>query len=224
MNFLIRQQGIDKADKIQLIISYILQLILLGTIGYSLYNQQWLNAFAVIGILLLTFIPKLLRHNFKIYLPIEFDFIAILFIFTAIFLGEVHSYYTLFWWWDILLHSSSGFLLGIAGFMLVYVLNEEKRLVQRMKPGFIALFGFAFAVALGTVWEIFEFSMDTIFGLNMQNLGLVDTMGDLIVDTLGAAFIAILGYFFIRKGKLFIFDRMIYKFVEKNPKLFSKKA
>jgi len=222
MNLLIQQQGLDKTDKIQLIISYILQLILLGTIGFSLYDQQWLNAFAVSGILFLTFLPKMLRHNFKVYLPIEFDFIAIVFIFTAIFLGEVHSYYAKFWWWDLLLHSSSGFLLGIGGFVLVYVLNEEKRLVQKMKPGFIALFGFAFAVAIGAVWEIFEFSIDTIFGVHMQKSGLLDTMSDLIVDTWGALIIAILGYFYIRTEKSFIFNRMVHRFVKKNPRLFKK--
>lgn len=224
MGFLIQQRGLDRVDKIQLGISYLLQFILLGTIGYSLYNQQWLNAFAVLGILFLTFLPKMLRHNFKVYLPIEFDFIAIVFVFATIFLGEIHSYYTKFWWWDIVLHSSSGFLLGIAGFVLVYVLNQEKRMVEKMKPGFIALFGFVFAVALGAIWEIFEFSLDNIFGVHMQKSGLIDTMGDLIVDTLGAALIAVLGYFFIRKGKLFIFDRMIHKFVEKNRRLFRRKG
>lgn len=224
MHFLIQGKGLDKADKIELVLSYILQIILLGTMVYWLYDQQWLNAFAVFGIIFLTFLPKIIRHKLQVRLPIEFDFIAIVFIFMAIFLGEVHGYYTRFWWWDLLLHSSSGFLLGIAGFVLVYVLNEEKKMVQRMKPGFIALFGFTFAVMLGALWEIFEFSMDTIFGVNMQNSGLVDTMGDLIVDSLGAAVIAVLGYFFIRKGKSFMFDRLIHRFVEKNPRLFSRKA
>jgi len=224
MRFLIQQQGLDRADKIQLMVSYILQLILLGTIFFSLYDRQWLNSFAVAGILLLTFLPKMLRQRFNVFLPIEFDFIAIVFIFLAIFLGEVHGYYTLFWWWDIILHTGSGLLFGIAGFVLVYVLNEEKRMVERMKPGFIALFGFAFAVAWGALWEIFEFSMDFTFGTQMQRSGLVDTMGDLIVDTLGAAAIALLGYFFIRKGKWFVFDRLIHRFVEKNPRLFSRKA
>ena len=159
MHFLIQGKGLDKADKIELVLSYILQIILLGTMVYWLYDQQWLNAFAVFGIIFLTFLPKIIRHKLQVRLPIEFDFIAIVFIFMAIFLGEVHGYYTRFWWWDLLLHSSSGFLLGIAGFVLVYVLNEEKKMVQRMKPGFIALFGFTFAVMLGALWEIFEFSM-----------------------------------------------------------------
>ena len=56
MRFLIQQQGLDRADKIQLMVSYILQLILLGTIFFSLYDRQWLNSFAVAGILLLTFL------------------------------------------------------------------------------------------------------------------------------------------------------------------------
>lgn len=224
MKLLIQQQGLDKAGKIQLIISYLLQLILLGTIIFSLYNHQWLNAFAVLGILFLTFLPKMLRHNFKVYLPIEFDFIAIVFVFASIFLGEVHSYYTKFWWWDIILHSSSGFLLGLAGFLAVYILNEEKRIHLKMKPAFVALFAFAFAVMLGAMWEIFEFSVDTIFGLNLQKSGLIDTMGDLIVDTLGALIISVLGYFYIKTDKSFIFNRMIHKFVEKNPQLFKKKA
>lgn len=222
MNFLIQHPGLDQANKIQLIISYILQLILLGTIGYSLYNQQWLNAFAVFGILFLTFLPKMLRHQFNVFLPIEFDFIAIIFIFAAFFLGEVHSYYTQYWWWDIILHSSSGFLLGIAGFLLIYILNEEKRIHLKMKPAFVALFAFAFAVMLGAVWEIFEFSMDTIFSVHMQKSGLLDTMSDLMVDTLGALVISLLGYFYIRTDKSLIFNRMIHKFVEKNQQIFRR--
>ena len=222
MDFLIKKEGLDAADRIQLIISYALQLILVGAIVYLFSQQEWFNAVLTMGVLIFTFLPGLIRRNYHVFLPIEFDFIAILFVFMAIFLGEVHSYYTRYWWWDIVLHSTSGFLLGMAGFVLVYVLNEEKKLVQKMKPGFIALFGFAFALSLGTLWEIFEFSIDFIWGTHMQKSGLLDTMGDLMVDTLGAAVISILGYFFIRKGKLFIFDRMIHRFVEKNPQLFRK--
>ncbi len=223
MRLLIHQQGLDRTDKIQLIISYLLQLVLLGAIILSLYEQQWLNAFAVFGILFLTFLPKMFRHTFKVFLPIEFDFLAILFIFTAIFLGEVHSYYTIFWWWDLILHSSSGFLLGIAGFLAAYILNEEKKIHLKMKPAFVALFAFLFALAIGVLWEIFEFFMDSAFGLNMQASGVTDTMWDLIVDVLGAAVIAVLGYFYIRRHKILLFDRMIHRFVQRNPQLFRQK-
>jgi len=146
MSFLFYKKGVDKADRIQLIISYALQAILVVSMGFSLYRQNWLNLFITIGILFLTFLPKIIRKSAKVYLPVEFDLISIVFVFTAIFLGEIHSYYAKFWWWDAVLHTSSGFLLGIAGFLLLFILNEETSVHIKMKPGFVALFGFAFAV------------------------------------------------------------------------------
>jgi hypothetical protein len=217
------EKRLDKADKIQLILSYVLQGIILATGVFSIFRKQWLNAIIVFAILFLTFLPAIVRKNYRVFLPVEFDFISIVFVFAAVFLGEIHSYYAKFWWWDTLLHTSSGFLLGIAGFTLVYILNQEKKVHLKMKPGFVALFAFAFALAFGAGWEIFEFTMDQLFGLNLQKNGLVDTMWDLIVDTLGALVISILGYFYIRKGHFFIFDRMIHRLVDGNPQLFGKR-
>ena len=39
------------------------------------------------------------------------------FIFFSVYLGSVRGYYGKFWWWDVALHTSSGFILGIAGFL-----------------------------------------------------------------------------------------------------------
>jgi hypothetical protein len=44
----------------------------------------------------------------------------------------------------------------------------------------------ALGVAIGGVWEIFEYSSDELFGSNLQ-LSNRDTVGDLISDTLGSA-------------------------------------
>ena len=44
----------------------------------------------------------------------------------------------------------------------------------------------ALGVAIGGIWEIFEYSSDNLFGSNLQ-LSNRDTVGDLIADTLGAA-------------------------------------
>jgi hypothetical protein len=45
---------------------------------------------------------------------------------------------------------------------------------------------FALGVAIGGVWEIFEWASDYAFGSNLS-MGNDDTVGDLISDTLGAA-------------------------------------
>ena len=98
-------------------------------------------------------------------------------------------------------------LLGVIGFLLVYVLNETEEIDLHMKQGFVAFFAFLFAIGIGSLWEIFEFTMDTIFSMNMQKAmlndpsGLTDTMWDLIVDTLGALIIAVLGFGYLKSAK-----------------------
>lgn len=222
MKFLLHHKKFDAAERIQLIISYILQLIIIMAVIWELIHQQWLMAFATAAILALTLVPAILRRSYKVYIPVEFDLVTILFLFLSLFLGSIHDYYN-YWWWDVVLHISSGFLLGVLGFLLVYVLNNEKKAQVRLKPLFVSLFAFAFAVMLGGVWEIFEFSVDEISGIGMQS-GLVDTMWDLIVDMIGAVGIAVMGYFYTRKGDSLLFDRMIHRFVERNPQLFKRKG
>lgn len=208
-------------------LAVVLQIILLIEVFAATWNQHWLTALITLGILLLTLAPTFLSRFFNVFIPPEFVLLAIVFVFASLFLGEIHEYYTRFWWWDIVLHSSSGFLLGIIGFLLVYVLNQIENVQMYMKPGFVAFFAFLFAVGMGVIWEIFEFSMDSFFGMNMQKemlgdpSGLTDTMWDLIVDTLGALIIAVLGYGYIRKGRKKSFlEQWIEEFIKKNPRLF----
>lgn len=198
-------------------LALVLRLILTVSVVLSLLLGQWLTAAATAGITLLTFLPILLKRRWGIHIPPEFDILAIVFVFASLFLGEVRGYYTRFWWWDAVLHAGSGFLLGILGFLLVYVINQKDLGDLGLRPSFVALFAFAFSIALGALWEIFEFSMDQIFGLNMQKSGLVDTMWDLIVDTIGAAVIAILGYGYLRTSEVDSFlERWIERFLREN--------
>lgn len=210
-------------------ITLILQIVMLAELAFAIWEQQWLIAVMTVFILLLTLAPLVMVKRFEVFIPAEFKLMATLFIFASLFLGEIHGYYTRFWWWDVMLHAASGFLLGIVGFLLVYVLNEKKSIRFHMTAGFVALFAFTFAVAMGALWEIFEFSMDQVFGTNMQKpmladpSGLTDTMWDLIVDTVGAAVIAVLGYGYLKvaAGKSFL-EQWIAAFLEANPRLFRR--
>lgn len=208
-------------------LTFVLQAILVIEAGGALWEQQWLTAVVTIGIIAVTLAPFLLARLLRVFIPPEFVLLAIGFVFASLFLGEVHDYYTRFWWWDIALHSTSGVLLGIVGFLLVHVLNETEDIGVHMKPGFVAFFAFLFAVGTGALWEIFEFSMDSFFGTNMQKpmlgdpSGLTDTMWDLIVDTLGALIISVLGYGFIKTaGNKSFLERWIHAFIKHNPRMF----
>ncbi len=208
-------------------ISYALKAILLFEIAIAVWNGQWLPAAITSGIVVVTLVPLIMARRFRVYIPAEFELLAIAFVFSALFLGEVRGYYTRFWWWDIALHTFSGLLLGMIGFLLVHLLNETEDVDVHMKPGFVAFFAFLFAVGIGAVWEIFEYGMDVTFGLDMQKAmwgdpsGLTDTMWDLIVDVLGAAVISILGYGYLKSGmKESFLERWIQQFIDKNPRFF----
>src|SRR5690554_4074704 len=210
-------------------ITVALQLILLAEAVFAVIGQSWFTAFLTSMIIAITFFPVLFERKFRIHIPPEMQLLAIGFVFASLFLGEVRDYYTRFWWWDIVLHTSSGVLLGILGFLLVHILNEVERLDFHMKPGFVAFFAFLFALGTGALWEIFEFAMDLLFGTNMQKpmlgdpSGLTDTMWDLIVDALGALFISLLGWRYLRNpGKESFLERWINEFVTRNPRLFRK--
>lgn len=187
---------------------------------------QWMNAFLVMAIMAIMFSPAVIGRRFRVHIPPEFQVLAVLFAFAALFLGEIHSYYVRFWWWDIALHTSSGLLMGILGFLLVYVLNESENIDIHMRAHFVALFAFLFAVMVGTLWEIFEFAMDQIVGTNMQKpmlgdpSGLTDTMWDMIVNAMGALAISALGWWYMKRDERSFIEAWIRKFIERNPRLF----
>ena len=112
------------------------------------------------------------------------------------------------------------------GFMFVYILNEDRSVDVHMRPSFVALFAFFFAVGLGAIWEVFEFAMDTFFGTNMQPAtqndpsGLTDTIQDLIVDTVGAAVVSIGGWRYLAAARQSRIDDWAGRFIQRNPQIF----
>ena len=208
-------------------VTLVLQGILLMGMALAIWNRQWLTALTTCAVIVTTLLPVLLGRRWKVFIPPEFEVLAVVFLFASLFLGEVRGYYLRFWWWDIALHTASGFLLGILGFLLVHVLNETEEVEVHLRPRFVALFAFMFAVGLGALWEIFEYSMDVIFGMDMQKemlgdpSGLTDTMWDLIVDTVGALVISTMGYGYLRtQGNESFLEQWIDRFIEANPRLF----
>lgn len=137
-----------------------------------------------------------------------------------------------------MLHASSSIILTYIGFLLIYTLNRDERMHVRLSPSFMALFVFCFGLTVGSLWEIFEYLVDIIWGANMQKarglelisgvfdtrLGVLDTMRDLIVDALGALFVAVSAFLHLtsRKNDQSAFWGLHKVFVKSNPELFDK--
>ena len=213
-------------SRLQIGVLLILQTVMAVELVLLLAQGMWVSGVWLLAIMAITGSTALLRHRLPVRIPAEYELLAILFVFGALFLGEFRSYYERFWWWDIALHATSGLLLGILGFLLVYVLNESKRIDLHMRPGFVALFAFLFAVTVGTFWEIFEFTVDQVLGTTMQKpmlgdpSGLTDTIWDLIVDALGALVISAFAWWHMKRNRRSFVDSWSDRFIERNPQLF----
>src|SRR5690606_16863046 len=144
------------------------QLVLAVEAALLVADQRRMLVFLFLCMMAGFLAPELFRRRLGVEIASEVQILAILVIFSSLFLGEVHDYYERLWWWDQALHGTAGLLLGMLGFLVVHLLNESRVVNLHMRPSFVALFAFLFSLGLGTLWEIFEFSMDRTFGLTMQ--------------------------------------------------------
>ena len=203
----------------QLFIRLVQGILLLAAI-VAVFELRWSVTFVALVTFALTLSPRRFAHWMGIDLPPSFLLAIVFFLFGTLFLGEVFDFYERLWWWDLVLHFGSAVGFGLVGFLFIFMLFEGDRFAA--PPMAIAVLTFATAVSIGALWEIFEFGMDQIFGLNMQKSGLIDTMGDLIVDTFGAAIGAVSGYFYLNGIRLGGLGRALDEFIKLNRRLYGK--
>lgn len=129
----------------------------------------------------LTYLCKI---KFNIALVVAYE----IFIVLALVVGCLWNVYNYGDVYDKVVHFSSGILLSMLGYNL-FIEQKQNKLTQL----WIFIFAFSFAMMLGGVWEICEFSFDSVFGENAQHwFGfegrevLKDTMIDMICDCSGA--------------------------------------
>jgi hypothetical protein len=185
--------------------------IIVETVGMRSKSDYVLMLVQCVLGLLVFFLPNILIRKKLIFLPDSFLIAYFIFLYCAIYLGEVRNFYNIIPHWDTILHTFSGVMLGMLGFSAVMLLNDIKTTRISLSPLFIAIFAFCFAATLDVIWEIYEYVMDGFLGLNMQKFrlpdgtllvghaALMDTIKDLIVDLFGAAFVSVTGFIMMHK-------------------------
>lgn len=193
-------------------------LLLTGLVALGL--ARWSLAFVSFATLALSLVPLLLASRWSLNLPLPFLLATTLFFFASIFLGEAFDFYERFWWWDLTLHGSSAVGFGLIGFLFVFMLFEGDRFAAPASA--LAMIAFCVAMTIGAVWEIFEYGMDQIFGLNMQKSGLDDTMGDLMINAVGSLIASVTGYLYIAHSSGGLLGRALHDFIQRNRRLYQK--
>ena len=177
-----------KINKILIIILTLLSY-LIGVI--NLKNGNYVDLLIDILILPTLLLPKVF-NKLKIKITDKLEFVYIIFMFFAYFLGTVVDLYTYLVNYDTIMHFLSGVFEAFFGFYILKLLKsyDEKNLTLNI------LFVLGFVSFVSVNWEIFEFISSIIFKVDPQHVlttGVSDTMKDLIVALIGA-FLVLLEY------------------------------
>jgi len=194
-------------------LSYLFQALLLvmflvGLFGGDLYAAgSALFGFGFVSI------PWFLKREKIMVIPFELT----LWVFIAVSLhtfGVVVKLYDSIWWWDKLTHFLSTSLIAVFGFIGFVIVDKYTETIS-FPPRFLPFFIVVFVSAMGVLWEIIEFILDSSLGAHMQ-YSLSDTATDLVSDTLGGLAIAAIGPLYLRYRSL---DSLIQEMnVEKTAK------
>ncbi len=205
--------------KVRIILINIVRALLVAALLLAITQQRRLILVMSILALVMTFTPQLLKRYTTIRIPAEYEILLILSFYGLLYFADVSGTFGNIWIWGALLQFAGSILLGLVGLTVLYVLYRDKKLGAN--PFIFAVFTFCFAVAIGALWELFEFGMDSLFGFSLQAAGLSDTMSDLLVNAVGALSVASFGYMYVKQGKLYVLSsKLVEGFVEKNKKLF----
>lgn len=205
------------------IVGMVLYLVICGGAmfsGHPLYPGQTTLLGEVGAGIILASLPLLIEHFAKVELPPLLVTLFEIFILMSILLGSGMQAYSIPHW-DKYEHLFSAAMLAGIGFM-IYAARTPDDKIQNIDPLLISLFGTAFGSMLGVCWEFYEFTGDSLFGMNMQRymanghplVGhpvLYDTMGDLAMDVLGSALLGIYCYFAMRKNPAWLKTFMLRK-------------
>lgn len=162
-----------------------------------------------LSLFIIVFIPNILR-KFKIKIPPEMELLYLIFIIFAQVLGSMMELYDLIFAYDKIVHFTSGILSAFIG---IYLLTVYKK-YNKKSIVFNAIFIIFTSLAVAALWEIFEFSCDSIFGNDAQRVlstGVKDTMGDIIMAFLASILVTILYLYEETNNKSIIVKRFIEK-------------
>ena len=150
---------------------------------YALLNNDYeAAAIAMLG-LVLSMVPQIIIRRLKLKLPLLYEIVVLGFITASILLGELLGVYSSFWWWDSLLHLSSGVIIGYIGYMILFTLHLQGKL--EVSAGMVAFLTFSVSMMVAALWEVFEFAVDQFTGSMMQH-GNTDTMKDIVLAMIGS--------------------------------------
>ncbi len=148
--------------------------------------------FAIIFTHLWDFFQIFGKKSFIIEVEASTQTMLSLFIFIGVCVGSTINNRTTFEHFDIVTHCASGVLSAWFGYDFANIIYRKR---GDLGPAMSSLFSLAFALSIAVGWEVYEFTMDSLYGMTLQK-GNTDTMVDFIACAIGAVVTMLLVAFY----------------------------
>ncbi|HPF82763.1 MAG TPA: hypothetical protein PLV83_01130 [Bacilli bacterium] len=195
--------------KINNLLKVLLLIISIFFFIYNIVNKEIAYAFIALAILPLISIPSILR-KMKVLLNDSMELIYIIFIVFALVLGSLFKFYDLIYFYDKLVHFTSGILSAVVGIYLLVIFKKY----DKNNKVFNAIFIFFTSLAVASLWEMFEYTSSIVFKVDPQRVlttGVNDTMLDIIMAALASILVIMMYLYEETNKKNLIIKRFINK-------------
>lgn len=168
--------------------------IVRGDVLYGVY------CLAALGI---TTLLTRLAQRAEVPAPVAIDVVVLVLMVADMTLGNIVGFYFAWPYYDKVLHLGSSVLIGLLGFLAIYIVHITGRI--RFHGWLDGLAILLVTLGLGAIWEIAEYGVDQALGRATQGAPgvgpLDDTMIDLVLDAVGAVVAAVIGPLYMRHSK-----------------------
>lgn len=175
--------------------------ILITAVAQLATGSTVYGAFCLVA-LGLTLAPALRARSLDAGIPLALELAVLWLMIADMTLGNWLGLYRLTWF-DKALHFGNSSLVGVVGFLAIYVLHLTHG--TRFHPWLDGLAILLVTLGIGAAWEIGEYGVDRLLGSRTQGApnmsALDDTMVDLLLDGLGGVIGAVLGPWYIHRSR-----------------------
>lgn len=174
-----------RIERFNTVFELALYVICSGSFVYFAFKGIYAKCFQAVLIITVLLLLRGLVKWTKTKLPPALRFSILLFITIAMLLANLFNMYGVIPKLDKIEHLLSGVILVFVGLLVLGKIIRRLGMTE-IAPRIAIWFALFFSIAMAGCWEIYEFTVDHLFGLVSQNGSLDDTMWDIICGTIGA--------------------------------------
>lgn len=200
-------------QKIQTSFSAAVKIILVAAIFYAIYFHLWHILFANIFLLFLLFVPFLMRKQYHIEIPKEFELIVAAFSIISFFLGSIRG---------LIIQTFFGLTVGLIGFTIMLILFANSKLKKNY--AFIITASFSISLTFAVAAEMAKYYLKIYLGYSNIINDYPYVMTNLTLVAAGAMLSSMLGYAYMKGYRPAPLKIAVSHFKKKNPNYFIEKT